>query len=137
VGISLLVVALLALVFSAWSNLVGDDPVTAASRDRTYICAETGKAFRHKLKAGDIVPIDSPHSGKRTGYPAELCYWTADGGTKPDPTPVLLNSYAGKSGPTFCPDCGRLVVGLNPPPVAGADPPPKQNEYALSRKENR
>jgi hypothetical protein len=136
VSVALLVVALLALAYSVWSNF-GEDAVTAASRDRIYICSETGKAFPHKVQLGDSIPVDSPHSGKKTGYPAELCYWTADGGTKPEPTPVLLNQRAGKPGPTFCPDCGRLVVGLNPPPAPGVKPPPKQAEYASSRKEHR
>jgi hypothetical protein len=135
-GVVLLAVAVIALFVSLRSTL-GDDPVTAMSRDRMYVCAETGKPFRHTVKAGDVIPIDSPHSGKKTGYPAELCFWTGDGNIKSDPTPVLLNHYAGKTGPTFCPDCGRLVVGLNPPPQAGDKPPPKQSEYALSRKDNR
>ena len=56
--------------------------------------------------------------------------WTKDGKIKQDPTPVLLNEYAGKPGPTFCPDCGRRVVAHNPPPVIGAKPPPTKEEYA-------
>jgi hypothetical protein len=94
-----------------------------------YMCTETGKAFKHKNEEGEVPPVYSPYSGKNTGVKAELCYWTADGGTKKDPTPVLLNRLAGKDGPTFCPDCGRLVVGHNPAPRPGAKPPPTRAEY--------
>jgi hypothetical protein len=95
-----------------------------------YICTETGKPFRHRNEMGEMHPIESPYSGRRTGVPAEACYWTADGGTKKEPTWVLLNELAGKSGPTFCPDCGRLVVGHNSAPGPGVRPPPTQTEYA-------
>jgi len=98
----------------------------------TYICTETGKPFRHKNKMGETLPILSPYSGKNSGMPAEGCYWTADGGIKSEPTWVLLNSSVGKPGPTFCPDCGRLVVGHNPKPGPNSKPPPTQQEY-LSR----
>jgi hypothetical protein len=103
----------------------------AAVRTQVFIDAETGKAFEHELVKGEMIPIVSPDTGKNTGYPAELCYWTKDGGVKTDPTAVLLNIYRGKSGPTFCPDCGRLVVGHNPMAVAGNKPPPTQQEYEL------
>jgi hypothetical protein len=103
----------------------------AASTDRVFICAETGKPFKHSIEIGDRNPIESPYSGKRSGYPAELCFWTADGKTKKEPTYVLLKSYKGDKGPTFCPDCGRLVVGLNPAP--SGSPPPTEAEYNKSR----
>jgi len=74
------------------------------------------------------MPVLAP-SGKNTGYEAELCYWTKDGKPKETPTPVLLNIYKGIKGPTFCPDCGRLVVGHNPPAMEGAKPPPTKDEY--------
>jgi hypothetical protein len=67
-----------------------------------------------------------------TGYPAEACYWTADGGTKTEPTWVLMNAVLGKPGPTFCPDCGRLVVARNPMPGPGVKPPPTQQELLHS-----
>jgi len=95
-----------------------------------YICTETGKSFRHKNVLGETHPIHSPHSGRNTGVLAEPCYWTADGATRPEPTWVLLDESAGKPGPTFCPDCGRLVVGHNPPPRPGGKPPPTRQEYA-------
>ena len=105
-------------------------PEVAQANDRIYICSETGKSFHVSLSDldGKTVPIYSPYSHKNTGYPAELCYWNADGTPKKDPTPVLLNSDIGKPEPTFCPDCGRLVVGHNPMPVPGRQPPPTQAE---------
>jgi hypothetical protein len=77
---------------------------------------------------GQSIPIKAP-SGNNSGYPAELCYWTKDGQAKTDPTPVLLNVLVGKPGPTFCPDCGRLVVGHNPRPGAGVKAPMTQEEW--------
>jgi hypothetical protein len=111
-------------------GLFGESEIASASRDRIFIDAESGKTFEHRLQAGDTYPIESPFTHKKTGYPAELCYWTKDGKHKHDPTPVLLNQYAGKKGPTFCPDCGRLVVPMNP---IGQNPPPTADEYKNHR----
>ena len=117
-----------------WLNSDSDaEDLADESRNRWFVCTETGKPFRVKLEPGMTFPVESPHSGKPTGVAAELCYWTKDGQPKEDPTPVLLNQSAGKSGPTFCPDCGRLVVGNNPLPLVGAKPPPTQAEYAARR----
>ncbi len=102
--------------------------VVADERSRVFIDATTMKGFRHELVAGESLPIVAP-SGNKSGYPAELCYWTKDGKPKADPTPVLLNSWVGKPGPTFCPDCGRLVVPNNPPATPGGKPPPTEEEY--------
>jgi hypothetical protein len=129
VAIVLAVVALGLAVVSVRNNL-GPSDASAFSRDRLFVCSETGKTFEYEVKRGDTIPVLSPHSGKKTGYQAEFCFWTKDGGTKPEPTPVLLNVYANKSGPTFCPDCGRLVRQLNPPPVPGVKAPPTQAELA-------
>ena len=63
------------------------------------------------------------------GVPQPRIFWTKDGKPKQDPTPVLLNSWIGKSGPTFCPDCGRLVVGHNPIPGPNSKPPPTKADY--------
>ena len=86
----------------------------AAANDHMFICSETGKAFEHTIQVGESLPIHSPYSGKDTGYPATACYWTADGQIKSEPSWVLLNSYVHKPGPTFCPDCGRLVTAAAP-----------------------
>jgi hypothetical protein len=98
------------------------------TRHRYFIDSSTGEPFAHELQRGEGIPIDAPSGGK-TGYPAELCFWTKDGQPKGDPTPVLLNSWVGKTGPTFCPDCGRLVVSNNPPARPGARPPITRQEY--------
>ncbi len=127
--VSMLLIAGAAVWIAHWWKQ-GDLPPSAFAR--TYICTETGKTFQHQDKQGEIYPILSPYSGKNTGVPAEPCFWTADGGAKKEPTWVLLNSLAGKPEPTFCPDCGRLVVGHNPRPRPGAKPPPKREEYDAS-----
>lgn len=89
----------------------------AASRSRVAIDAETGQVFENfKLRDNDTVPWAHPSTGRRTMYPAEQCFWTADGKAKLTPTYVLLNEYKGDSTPTTCPDCGKPVVGHNPLP---------------------
>jgi hypothetical protein len=101
--------------------------------DRThyhfFMDSETGKTFTAEIKIGMMFPVISPYTGRATGYEPQACYWNADGTTKTAPTYVILNSDLGKPGPTFCPDCGRLVVPNNPPPVAGQRPPPTREEY--------
>ena len=121
------------IVWTVKANFGASDGA-ASSRDRVFICAETLKPFNHELREGESVPVYSPHSGKQTGYPAELCLWTKEGKVKDKPTPVLLNEWAGKKGPTFCPDCGRLVVAHNPPPQAGSKPPPLKEQYTLQNR---
>lgn len=120
--------ALACLYFSFRANF-GTSSAMAQSRHRTFICSETGRPFEMNVDVGMTVPVHSPYSGKDTGYPAELCYWTADGSAKTVPTPVLLNLVVGKKGPTFCPDCQRLVVGHNPTPTEGGKSPPTETEY--------
>jgi hypothetical protein len=104
-------------------------PDLAAAREHVFVDAQTGQGFKYELVRGDSIPIVSPYTGQKTGYPAELCYWNADGSIRSDPTPVLLNSWIGKPGPTFCPVCGRLVVPRNPYPQPGAKPPLTREEY--------
>jgi hypothetical protein len=122
--------ALLGVAYcSVRSFLKGDTPDTAFYT--TYVCTETGKSFRHLNQIGETLPILSPYSGKNTGMPAEPCYWTKEGKAKADPTWVLLNSEkpVPEPEPTFCPDCGRLVVPRNPPPKDGRPPPPTREEW--------
>jgi hypothetical protein len=125
--------AIVALALAGWGAaeviafLRGDAP--ADSSYTMYICTETGKAFRHQNQLNESHPIYSPYTKKNTGVIAEPCFWTADGGTKTQPTWVLLNELAGKPGPTFCPECGRLVVGHNPGPGALSKAPPARAEY--------
>jgi hypothetical protein len=127
----------LGVAFFVLRNVLGSNAATAASRDRVFICAKTGKTFEHSIKLGESLPVESPYSDEKTGYPAEACYWKADGGTKTEPTYVLLNDYAGKPGPTFCPDCGRLVTPLNQAPQPGSKPPPTRDQHKTASTERR
>jgi hypothetical protein len=112
-------------------NALGPSPAIAASRKALYICAQTHKSFEVTVEPGMTSPVLSPYSDQKTGYPAELCYWTPEGQTREQPTPVLLNSYLGKSEPTFCPDCARLVRPRNP--RSASSPPPTVQQYQKSR----
>ena len=128
VGVVLGVVAVASVVWSFKANL-GQSEAASLSRDRVFVCAETGEAFDYELTLETKIPVRSPHSGKNTGYPAELCYWTKNGTIKDEPTAVLLNTYVQKPEPTFCPDCGRRVVPRNPYPDARGKPPPTETEW--------
>jgi hypothetical protein len=114
-------------IYVAKGSIKSETPDTAFSA--MFIDTETGKPFRHEIQLGENIPILAP-SGKNTGVRAEACFWTADGQIKTEPTWVALSESLGRSGPTFCPDCGRLVVGHNPVAVAGRRPPPTQKEFA-------
>lgn len=89
-----------------------------------FMCSKTGKTFEVELKSGMTIPVRSPYTKENTGYPAERCYWTADGKIKNEPTFVLLNNYRGDKSATYCHDCGRLVKEFNPLPQPGDTPPP-------------
>jgi hypothetical protein len=125
------------LALAAWTiwGSVSNNPATIANR-RLFVDSVTGKNFWVNLDDVSEVPTQVPGGGK-TGYPAELCYWTADGKTKTEPTGVLLNETVGRSGPTFCPDCRRLVVGRNPVPGPGVSPPPTEAEYRANPRSGR
>lgn len=93
-----------------------------------YIDSQTGQTFEHRNAVGEMTPIVSPFTNQNTGYPAVACWWTADGQIKDQPTWVLMNRAIGKPGPTFCPDCGRLVNPFAPKPQPGDKPPPTRAE---------
>jgi len=118
--------AVLAAATAAYSIFANVGSPVDEQNTRVFVDAETLKPFKVNLR-GATIPALAP-SGKKTGYPAELCYWTADGKTKTEPTPVLLNEYKGSNAPTYCPDCGRLVVGQNPVPGPTSKPPPTAAE---------
>ena len=126
-AVAVLLVGLVVAFFSFRSNLTND--IARTSARRTYVCGETGKPFAHTLTVGETAPVKSPHSGKKTGYPGVECYWTPDGRIKSEPTWLLLNSTLGKPGPTFCPDCDRLVTPDSTLPVPGETPPPLRSQY--------
>jgi len=123
-----LVVVAGGLAFLSVRKNLGPSDAASLSRERHFVCSETGKHFKASVEDGKSWPRLSPHSGKETGYPAEQCFWTAEGKIKSDPTYVLVGHYLGSKEPTFCPDCGRLVVAQNPPPSEG-HPPPLKSEY--------
>jgi hypothetical protein len=120
VAIGIVAVGILAAIVSIWASLSPNE-TQAAVNEPPFINAKTGELRYIKLKVGMELPAGF--------YRAEYCYWTKEGKIKEKPTAVLLNKYKGKPEPTFCPDCGRLVVGLNPAPVAGHAPPPTEAEY--------
>ena len=126
------VVVVIGLVF-AFGAIRGFTTTEAAviANERVYVDAQTGKPFNVSLSEGLEKPVKAPSGGK-TGWPAEECYWTKDGKIKEDPTYVLLNMYKGSKDPTFCPDCGRLVVGHNPRASEDRKPPPTKDEYQRS-----
>lgn len=120
-------VAFLVAVIIFWRSFQDAEPVRF-SKNRTFMCAKTGKAYEYTIKIGDKAPFYCSASGANTGYRAELCYWTKDENgewkAKLDPTPVLLRSIFEPGAETVCPDCGHDVVGHNP------QPPPEMMEAA-------
>jgi len=126
VGIVIVLLGVVAAGFAA-RDIFGQDEAAQLANNRWFVDSKDGKPYRFELKMGTPIPSPAP-SGGNTGFPAELCYWTKDGKPKKDPTPVLLNQWVGKPEPTYCPDCGRKVVGHNPGAAEGQTPPPTQVE---------
>lgn len=124
----ILIVACVAMVYWSARSSFGSSAGRMAS-DRVFVCAKTGKSFSHTLAKGEKLPIYSKYSGENTAYPAEMCTWNADGSIRKEGVPVLLNQYKGNAEPTFCPDCGRLVVGHNPAADPSRKPPPTKAEF--------
>lgn len=115
--------------FLIYTNL-GSNPAVAANQ-RVFMDVATGQTFGHELTIGEEIPITAP-SGQKTGYPTEACNWTKDGKPGEKIAYVVLNEMVGKTGPTFCPDCDRLVVGNNAPAVEGKRAPPTRAEMSGS-----
>jgi hypothetical protein len=134
VTVGLIIVAMAGLMY--WSVRSNFGPTSAArmASERVFICAKTGKSFSHVVEKGEKIPVRSKFSGENTGFPAETCNWNADGSVRAEGVPVLLNQYKGEGEPTFCPDCGRLVVGHNPPADPSRKPPPTKAEYEARSK---
>jgi hypothetical protein len=125
-----IVVGVTVCIWSIRANLGSD--LVDLSKSRRYVDSRTGQSFVLSISDVTPPPVKSPYTGEKTGYPAEACYWTKDGKIKSDPTYVLLKQYMNLPGPTFCPDCGRLVVPGNPAPLPGQRPPPTEAEYSAS-----
>ena len=118
-GVFVVIVLLGTAVYLTVKTLTTAESPTPESVEAIFMCVDTNKTFTYALKEGERWPVPSPHSNKRTGYPAERCSWTLDGGDwkrKKIPTYVVLNETLGKPGDTICPDCGRIVIGHNPDP---------------------
>ena len=110
---------LLAVVFAIWRLVGMGNSAMAGTAERDLIDAVTLETFESfRIPEGEGHPYEHPRTGDRTLFPVEKCFWTADGKGKLEPTLVLLNGYAGKDGPTLCPDCGRQVTLHNPTPPA-------------------
>ena len=50
---------------------------------------------------------------------------------------LLLRETVHKKGPTFCPDCGRLVTAPSAIPQPGDKPPPTKAEYESRKSSTR
>lgn len=118
--IAIAAIALVAIgagAFLAANQLLGSDDLAAKTDRRTMIDAKTGEVFVDlHLPTGAPIPYTNPNTGENNLFPAEPCFWNADGSAKLKPTWVLLNQFKDEPGPTICPDCGRRVVGHNPMP---------------------
>ena len=94
-----------------------------------FIDRVTGQSFYCNVHAGETVPVKSPFTGRRTGYPGTFAWWSANGTPLKKPDIVLLNEYIGKPGPTFDPRTNRLVMPAGLPPTPGQKPPPTKAQY--------
>ncbi|MGC8623782.1 MAG: hypothetical protein ACP5I8_04945 [Phycisphaerae bacterium] len=129
--ITVIGVLVIALADTGWSMLryLGPDAAQRYSDAPLFIDSVTGKTFHYQLKIGDTLPVLSPYTGRKTGYPASFSYWSKSGHILAHPEPVLLNTWLGKRGPTFAPLSGRLVVADEKPPRPGSAPPPTRTQY--------
>lgn len=127
-GVAALAVAVVAVrSYLLESGTPGDPNLTV------YVDSTTGQSFSHRNQVGEAIPIVSPYTNQKTGYPGVPCFWTKDGTLRKEPFWLILNSALGKAEPTFCPDCGRLVRPRQSAPRPGDRPPPTQQELLYNR----
>ncbi len=115
-GVFIFVVLFSTAGYLTWHTLTHGEQVEPDPPPVTYMCSETMKTFERKPQMNETIPVLSPYTNSKTGYPAEKCFWTRDGKRKAEPTFLLLNEHRGKKGPTICPDCGKIVYPHNPTP---------------------
>jgi hypothetical protein len=118
-GLAVCVLLLALAGFMTYRTLTTAPPPVPEPIETIFMCSEKHMTFPYAMRAGESWPVVSPFTNQRTGYPVEHCYWTKDGKRKATPTYVILNEHLGKPGDTICPDCGRVVIGHNPPPPPG------------------
>jgi hypothetical protein len=117
-GVVLFLAFFSAAGFLAYQTLTTAPEPEAKPVPNMFICSETGEVFEYAMKLGEDWPVVAPKSQKKTGYPAERCYWRKSGKQKRTPTYVLVKEKTGQPGDTMCPDCDRLVIEHNPIPPA-------------------
>lgn len=99
--------------YAVWGTIGGGAEISKANT-KGFKDSETGEVFQIKLEIGMKFPLENPKTGKNTLYPTEICY--AGKCLKKGGTYVILNSTLGKDEPTYCPECGTIVVPRNPGP---------------------
>lgn len=105
----------------AWFTLGGQSQLDLAN-ERVYMCNECGEFRPHLPREGEIEPLKCPKCGAMAYYETEKCFWTkgSDGEwkAKTQPSFAILKQRIDPNSTeeTFCPDCGRKVVGRNPLP---------------------
>jgi hypothetical protein len=110
--ITVVAIALVAYaVYAYWSNF---GQPTLPADTRTLMDPETGKLYEVAVDENfGPFPHVNPDTGKRTLWPTEVCF-ARECAKKEKGTHVILNSFLGKEGPTYCPNCGALVRPHNP-----------------------
>lgn len=112
---------LVAAIVLIASNIRLESEAGEDSRLRTLIDSKTGEVFADFRVADEQQPpYANPKTGERTLFPAEACYWSADGTAKITPTMVFLREWIEPGAETRCPDCGKTVTRHNPMPPAEA-----------------
>jgi hypothetical protein len=125
-GVVVVLLGLVAAGMSLKKNMTAYNPT---GDDRVMMDSGTNPPtpFHVSVVPGKSLPAVGP-SGK-PAVPAEECYWTKDGKPKTEPTYVLVEEAVGRPGPTFCPECGRLVTQHN----RASDVPPITKDEWLKR----
>ena len=121
----------LAGLFGIWRIVTTLSPTLAqqACANRLFIDSVTGKTFHAAIHVGQTMPVASPFTGRKTGYPVAWSWWSRNGAPLHSPEPVLMNFWLGLNGPTFAPLSGRLVYPMETKPYPGQPPPPTRREY--------